>query len=146
MGRFRIFKKGQPDEPLCNNLTLTQDCSLVSEIREAQQELMATEEKIKQFDNREFDMVEIMKVLYADELYHIYNKIYNNRYYNSNLPLTVQDMLYVQEAVGHIGDFDKFVSEVKTILQQRQLLAVEQKKATELRAKISKAKETLGIK
>lgn len=146
MGKFNFFKKKTTDEPLCSNLTDNQDCSLVSEIRLAQKELLETEAKIYKLGNREFDMVEISKFLFSTSLCHLHTKLYNRHFYHRDFTLTVQDMESIQDALGQISDFDKFISEVNTVLNHKQLIADEQNKAAELRAKISKAKETLGIK
>lgn len=148
MGKFSLFKK-KPSENInpngCTHLTTVQDCNLVSEIRQAQEELNQVEEKIHQLETYGLDMLdmtEIKNFFFAEELHHLHYKIADSR----KALFDMSDMRLIHRALTHITNIDKFIFEVKTILNRSQMIADEQNKAAELRKKISEAKGVLGIK
>ena len=152
MGKFSLFKKKtseniNPND--CTHLTTTQDCNLVSEIRQAQEELSQVEEKIHQLETYGLDMLdmtEIKNFFFAEELHYLHYKIADSRRYDRKALFDMSDMRFIHGALTHITDIDKFIFEVKTILNRSQMIADEQNKAAELRKKISEAKGVLGIK
>lgn len=140
---IKIFKKSIKKENLCVGLTEANDCQVISELRQLQKELEDVEDKIKRLQHIEqVDLVEFMKFFLADELHYINYSLYPLR----ERSLSIIDISYIQSALRHIDNFDKFVDEIRVMYDREHLVAEKRAKAATLRNKIAEIKNTLGIK
>jgi hypothetical protein len=145
MKLFNMFKR-KPQQILqieCANLSTSNDCTLVSEIKRLQSELENTENTIKSLRNGEFnevDLSEIFKFIATDYLYYCTNlHRYGSTYSN------IEKIEAFSNALKYV-DLNEFIKEITILYDRKAMISDKEHKASELRAKIAEAKSVLGIK
>ncbi len=138
-------KSKEKENVSCAQLTVTSECSIISQIRQWQKELDEANNKIKQLENIEYiDVEELYKFVMSDEFMWL---AYEHTQCRNRRPgwINVNGVYSIHKAVNQIDNLDKFFDEIRIIYDRTNLIAQENHKAAELRNKISEAKTQLGI-
>lgn len=125
----------------CSNLTVANDCQLVSEIKNYQTRLDAIELEIKALKQRN-DYIPACESLFNNhEMRYLYGEIYwSHRPISSDIVVNV-----LCDALKRVS-LDELIKELTALYNREATLVSKENEANELREKINKAKNALGIK
>lgn len=139
---FSQFKREpqQGIKVMCNNLSATNDCHLVSEIKSCQAELDKIESELKtlrQFDDNISECYSFFQDDYVCRILHSY-------YYME--PMNKDNFARVLYEAFCRVDFNKFIKELTMLRDRAEMIMSKENQVNELRKKINEAKNALGIK
>lgn len=126
----------------CANLSASNDCTLVSEIKRLQSELENTENAIESLKSGKFDGVcfcEIFKFIENDNLYRYARASLYDCYNNIDKAEMFSNVL-------KCIDLNEFIKEITFLYDRSKMIHDKENEAAELREKITEAKNALGIK
>lgn len=151
MGKFKIFNKGKTKNATtvsCSNLTTTQSCSLVDNIREWQQEVKCLENEIEKIDSFSTEITQIHLFLCSPHLHNLFRsyefKSYLGTYQEYYMSHFEIENIY--RALSELHDPDKFIYEITSLIKRGEIRAEKKERIQELQSKITEAKDALGIK
>lgn len=139
--KFNLFKKRHIDEQqskTCPNLKESNDCSLVAQLRQLQNEHSEVAERVETL-LKESDVPEINKFLKC------YQLSWAVDYYRFRTDSSLNDEDIIRECFNCI-DSDKFIEEITLVHTKKQLIKQERKKIAQLDDQIDDIKQQLGIK
>lgn len=140
---FSKFKRNPQQETkvVCNNLSIANDCSLVSEIKSCQSKLDVIELEMKALKQFDIDISACFMLLSNNEVYEMARYLT----YGKGLIGREEVTTVLCRALRKI-DLSKLFKELTALHDREIVLADKENEANELREKIAEAKNALGIK
>ena len=139
-GRFKRETQ-QSTSVMCNNLSTTNDCRLVSEIKDCQTKLDAIELEINALRQLDDDISEFYLLFDNFDMRHI---CYID-YYGID-PISKDKLISSLRNVFKDINFNKLIEELTILHDKAVTLENKENEAKHLREKINEAKNALGIK
>lgn len=138
----------QETETDCKNLTTTNECSLVSQIKELQLELDNVSAQIKQKEDERYSFNNIQSLItflkemsdcaYMKELY--------MKRYNCDNGVGYYAIMDICDHIGRIRNMDEVISDIKDITQYENKIYELRVKRKDIEKRICELKNQLGIK
>ena len=151
MGKFKIFNQSKTNNAStisCSNLTTTQSCSLVDNIRVWQQEVEYLEKQIEKIDSFSTEITQIPLFLLSPHLTKLFRsfefRTHIGAYQEYHMSHFEIEQIY--RALCELHDTDKFIYEITSLIKRGEIRAEKKERIQELQSKITEAKDALGIK
>jgi hypothetical protein len=134
-------KSRQETQAKCNNLSVMNDCQLVSEIKNCQTKLDAIELEIKDL-KKSNDVIPTCESLFNN---HQMRYLYEEIYWTSR-PISRDIIAKALCSALKDVNLDELIEELTALYNREATLVSKENEANELREKIAEAKNALGIK